>query len=347
MKNYCEEDLTGGPAKGREKFIEMYYACREKKDIKHTFLCSFGDLTRSVKTIIISANPFDIITASSAPYATFSTCIRVDGEYFNTVFDYMASNCVLISYVSDGFNLDKKIGRQFIYMHPNAMAQTRLFGAMIKEDEEMVRKFIWNKVGGTWVCSKDTPSREKNFVLERTPYIDNYGTFSHIKNSKVNPFIISCGFCMSCGKKLTKDNGKAGMCGNCAAKLKKCIHCSRLGKDFENVEKLGGYVCPACKEKLYKKCKFCGDADYYVNMINIENEFICSKCMKKHVGTCSCCSIYTYKDSMRELNGNYYCKKCQKYITKCSMCGDDCDASGMFRNNGELFCLKCYNSRRK
>jgi hypothetical protein len=349
MISHCEARLEKDAALGREVFVKLYLKARGDGDIIHRFLCSFGDLTKSNRVVSISVNPYDFLTSAGKPYCAYDTCIRIDGEYFNTVFDYMSSNCVIISYVSEKTKMDYKIGRQFVYLSDDAIAQTRYFGAISELDASIVRDHIIKKLGGVWTRRAGAPNGD-DFSLGRTPYIDMQGHYHIRDSSRHKRFVIKIGVCLHCGKLLSKSQGRSGVCQDCFNLMRPCAHCGKIGMIDAPHRVIGGRTyCATCYESYTVNCGHChvriAKSESFKTM---SHNHLCNTCFMLFTEVCSGCLMHYDKTIMRRLNNVPLCPDCIVDRIICTTCKDVVHRyNAVHTIEGLVYCFRCYVKRRK
>ena len=352
MLEHCKTRLNHDIAIGREEFLRLYYKAMKTEDIKHRLLCMFGDKLKDNRLVNISLNPYDFLTSSGEPYCSFTSCIRMEGEYFNTLFDYFNSDCVVSSFVSESDKPERKIGRQFVYMSPNAVVQTRVFGAMSKHDMKMVMDYILSRNGGEWEERQEAPCRA-DFDIKRTPYIDTMGVYMKRKDTKQAPFLIPAGFCLKCGGKLDKEYNRGGLCSTCVNLLVKCASCGSRGEKDKFNKIRDHYYCHVCYTKYAKICVHCGQLEMKDNMANMKGiGDVCYTCYNLLTFECACCGQRKPTEEKNVIQEGYIvCKGCFKRYVPCAICGEKFYDANMVIVEGLdkdiPICITCYKKKPK
>lgn len=285
--------------------------------------CYYGDFIKNGRVGWISANPYDYFTLSKHN-CTFTSCVRVGGEYFNSVLHYLASDCMIPFYITEDNN-SKKIGRCCMYVNNDLIASGRLFGSMFECDALIARDYIQNMFQGDWVV-KGKIDREHVSNCS-TAYVDyGYGVVTVRKGVENASVEIPQGRCLSCGCSLDTDEG--GVCSDChtGCKCERCgcgmnedesyfiedrdeywceycvdhhaTYCSRCGSVFsDSCQQVDGedYFCERCRNKIgVSTCYDCDNLFTIDNMVNIEdiNEHVCEDCADEYYHRCDSCGLF-------------------------------------------------------
>jgi hypothetical protein len=219
----------------------------------------YGEYIKSDRFLYLSANPYDYLTMSNdnAKYCTYSSCLRPDGEFFNTVLNYLNSPSVFVSYITEP-NKSVKIGRTIVYTSKYIICTSRRYGIMSIDDTAAVRDYLKSCISGTWVsCGK----MEKDIVCDLTQSYLDYGYGHTLLNSDAekNPIEIHSGICLSCGSKSAGENECGGTCPECFEESEYCFMCDRRGHDFNYLESQDGYLCDNCWDEHVISCPNCGE----------------------------------------------------------------------------------------
>jgi hypothetical protein len=345
--NCCGLRLDKSPARGREEFIRMWRKSSDAKDIKHKFLCSFGDLNKNTRLTTISANPIDYFTSAGKPYCAYSTCIRMGGEQFNSVLDYLNSANVLVSYTTEAIDPGHKIGRQLVYLLPEMFAQTRVFGAFTQGDEVTIKNYIIGKIGGEW-NHLGTP-KDTFFKLNRCPYVDYTGNIYKKKESKDTlKFVIEAGICLECGNPIDKGFCMYGICGKCNKEnWISCKSCGNRGAKSNSFVHNGRYYCPACKERFIE-CTHCSNPTPPEDVKIYDGKKVCTSCFTALTFKCDLCGGRYSSKVQRLVDRMYVCETCyKKNYMLCSDCKQETNRYSSFTCGKEVRCHDCYSKWEK
>ncbi len=178
----------------------------------------YGDQTKGdERVIVLSSNPLDLLRASTN--TSFSSCYRVDGEYFNgTITNALSPNTIIASIESiktPGY----KIGRSWVYFSDQLIIVGRKYGGIYDQHTKSIADHIEGKIGGgDWIGKQH--SRIKDMIKTNGPgYLDNeYGEVYSRKSWDAVPIVLPQAMCLYCG---TSHNGygSKGVCRECS-KLK-------------------------------------------------------------------------------------------------------------------------------
>jgi hypothetical protein len=190
------------------------------KVIINTLMARFGvwygdQCKNSSRVIIISSNPLDIMRASSN--TTFSSCYRVDGEYFNGTMTSALSPNTLIASIEDSNAPGYKIGRSWVYLNESMVIVGRRYGSIYDPQCNTIGEYVCDKVNDS--CKwKLRPELKISHVMEtRGPgYLDNsYGDVYLKNNRNLGPIIMPESMCLYCGQ-MHGNYGMLGVCRECA-----------------------------------------------------------------------------------------------------------------------------------
>ena len=124
--------------------------------------------------------PYDYFTMSERD-CTFTSCVRIGGEYFNSVLHYLESNCMIPYFITEESST-KKIGRCCSYLSDDLIITGRMFGSMFDCDTLVYRDKIQELMGGEWVVKGKVASEW--IENSSTAYVDHgYGVVTLRKGS--------------------------------------------------------------------------------------------------------------------------------------------------------------------
>jgi hypothetical protein len=290
----------------------------ETEKILHKFLVLYGDYVKMGRGLVLSVNPFDMLTASH--YSTYKSCMRPGGEYFNGVISHIVSPDVMIAFVHDVTSIDKKIGRQWVYVNKSQYWGGRFYGAYYEADAKVIRDRVTNGdiFKGEWSPSghglqKTDINRDADWI-----YLDyDYSGVFLNKGIKKKNFEINKGPCLSCGKPL--DHARHGNCNECIKKHnRQCEYCGEKIKDSEltiwhhPADGSSHALHTRCYETSHSFCSKCKDTFIHPYIHNGLYKMvggkrttvsICIGCMNQPVPRCSFC------------NGNWVPEDVRSFIT--------------------------------
>lgn len=346
----------------------------DKEAYIHRFHVWYGDYVKNGRVAVLSFNPFDFITASERSYCGFTSCVRPDGEYANTILDYMASDCVAIMYTSKPENIDMKEGRCWVYINSKAVFQGRVYGSIFDSDLLLVRDYIQQKLvpdnnyelfGGEdkssiskWTKrSKALQLKDEDCYNNGTAYVDyGYGIMSIIKGSHEECyFTISEGTCLECGAPL--DGYEQGYaCSGCCGGRYTCECCGdRIDEDDAYYLNDCGPYCESCFDDMAFHCDLCGGSvhnDYRVEMRDSSD--VCEDCFSEYGFTCYHCDDnfihtrrYGHAEPVQEdIDGNMYCEKCtDRHLVTCEECEEKVHTDNTLSTYDDVYlCKKCFRN---
>lgn len=253
------------------------YRNENRDKVIHLLSCYYGDYIKNGRMGWYSANPYDYFTLSEHD-CTFTSCVRIGGEYFNSVLHYLESNCMIPFYITEE-ERTKKIGRCCSYLSDDLIITGRMFGSMFGCDTLIYRDKIQELMGGEWVVKGNVGSEW--IENSSTAYVDyGYGVVTLRKGLTSGYVTIPKGICLSCGG--VNDHEDGGMCSDC---------------------KENNYTCDRCGDRMPE------DDKYYIENID---EYWCPDCTDNHAYRCDYCKCYYTEDSIVNVNGGdfYYCRSC-------------------------------------
>lgn len=341
----------------------------------HKFHVWYGDYVKNGRVAVLSLNPFDFITASDGnhEFCGFTSCIRPDGEYANTILSYLASDCVAIMYTAKPENLNFKEGRCVVYINPNAVFQGREYGSIFDSDLLLVRDHIQQKLlpddnydlfGGEgrssiakWTKRSGKLTLQGNDCCnDGSGYLDyGYGIMSIVKGTPEQTFFrFKEGTCLECGGDI--DGHEAGYaCCDCATDGYRCEECERgiSEDDACYVNDGSGPYCEDCFSGFAFYCGHCGEGTHDDYRICIENgSYICESCFSDIGFTCSHCECNFISGSRcgdneprtGDSEGNQYCQRCaDRYLVICEECEECIHVDKSFTTHDDVYlCSDCF-----
>ena len=321
---------------------------KENRDkIIHLLSCYYGDYIKNGRVGWYSANPYDYFTLSGYD-CTYTSCVRIGGEYFNSVLHYLESDCMIPYYITEE-NSTKKIGRCCSYLSNDVIATGRMFGSMFDCDTLVYRDKIQEITGGRWIIKGHVSS---DYIRNRsTAYVDHgYGVVSIRSEADLPYASIPKGICLCCGEK--NDGEQGGVCSDCCSKGKiRCQRCDERMNEDESyyIEDLGESWCEECAHEYATECERCGR--YYSNdhimAVNDGDLHYCQRCADRRGGIVACdsCNEYFTEDNIVLIEDidEYVCYECaDNRYNKCTECGKYFDI--IKRIDGEPYCENCYET---
>lgn len=349
-----------------------------KEQYIHRFHVWYGDYVKNGRVAVLSLNPFDFITASDGDreYCGFTSCVRPDGEYANTILDYFASGCVAIMYTAKPENLNFKEGRCWVYIASDAVFQGRVYGSIFGSDLLLVRDYIQQKLlpddngalfGGDCEITARWTKRSGDYLHllgddvshDGSGYIDyGYGIMSIAKGTEQRIFFeFGEGSCLFCGGGI--DGNESGYaCYSCAGSMYSCIECDRgIDEDDTCYVNGNGPYCEDCFNEVAFYCNSCSETYSLDDAVEVENgSNICESCFENLGFTCYHCErnfLHTRpygcsptEDYTTDIDGDRYCSRCASdYLINCADCGEQihCDNSCTTHDDTQL-CEGCFTN---
>lgn len=329
--------------------LENYENYRKENRDKaiHLLSCYYGDYIKNGRMGWYSANPYDYFTLSERD-CTFTSCVRIGGEYFNSVLHYMESDCMIPYFITDE-NSMKKIGRCCSYLSDDLIITGRMFGSMFECDTLVYRDKIQELIGGEWVVKGKVGSEwiENN----STAYVDHgYGVVTLRKGLTSGYVTITKGICLNCGGFNNFEQG--GVCCDCNDKDSGfyCARCENRSNEEDSyyIEDVGESWCYDCAHEYAHECDRCGywySNDHIMSIDNGDRHY-CQRCADKRGGIHECydCNEYFTDDNMVHIQDidEYVCQDCADNYHKCTECNEYFDE--VKKLDGDEYCNDCYES---
>ena len=322
------------------------YRKEHRDKVIHLLSCYYGDYIKNGRVGWYSANPYDYFTLSEHD-CTYTSCVRIGGEYFNSVLHYLESDCMIPYFITEE-NSTKKIGRCCSYLSNDVIATGRMFGSMFDCDTLVYRDKLQEMYGGRWIV-KGTISSD--YIHNRSSaYVDTgYGVVT-IRSESDCPFVvIPKGICLCCGD--TNNGQEGGVCSDCESGWNQCARCeNRINEDESYyIEDLGESWCEECAHEYATECERCGArySNDHIISVNDGDLHYCQRCADRRGGivTCDCCNEYftEYKITFVEDTQEYVCDECiNNNYCECSECGKY--FAEVKHIDGEDYCVDCYET---
>ena len=321
----------------------------DKDRMCHLLSCYYGDYIKNGRVGHISTHPYHFFTLSGYD-CTFVSCVRIGGEHFNTVLNYLASDCVAVCFITEEGGT-KKIGRAIAYINQHMIATGRMYGSFFDCDALEMRDKLHGIVGGEWVVKGSVDS---SFLHNRSSSFIDYGegTVTMRKGATFDyndhKFIIKAGYCLECGDDIDGcEDG--GVCSDCSSDRMYCSRCDeRITRDHEHYVLNGDApYCEGCFDEVAAPCEYCNDWFYRADMRYVDGEYHCIYCSDNNRDFyCDYCNEW-YRDGLavyikdRDI---YVCSDCaEKRYYLCDKCGDHIEKP--IEINGKDYCTECAEER--
>lgn len=183
------------------------------EDLERKFPIWYGDqLNGNKRVLVLSTNPYDILRASSN--TSFSSCYRVDGEYWNgCITSALSPNTAILS-VEDAKNPGYKIGRSWVYWKEDLIVVGREYGSIYNDHVSSVVKFLASKMG--WDHFDFMPGYKINTTVETLgpAYLDKGYGYCYGNKWDGAKITLPPSMCLYCGG-TNKKNSSLGVCDTC------------------------------------------------------------------------------------------------------------------------------------
>lgn len=321
----------------------------------HYFLTWYGDRIKEDRVGWISCNPYDYVTMAGnnkCNYASFTSCLRIGGEYFGGVAAYMLSDCTYLIYIATSKTPGKKIGRTVLFTNNDAVYTGRMYGSIFERDCLFMRDYIQDRIGGKFMVGKGGLTEG---VMSNTGagYIDwGSGTYTYHKDTNPSPFIIPIAACWKCGKKA----GPTGYCDKCSGRSRQyiCDNCGHGMNEDEIYHWRDEMFCGDCIDEVSFGCSSCGDRYELDSGILVDNgvhggRYICENCLRHHYYRCPACSKISHNTEvigMIVVAGvrTPVCRSCIGNYKQCPVCGDYFEE---LSDNGRCYICNTTTKKRK
>lgn len=357
MENGQKMRLSRFLAKNKEKIhyqdddiIQQVY--REMGIQSLDDLSIFRDKVKS-KTCVISTNPYDIITATEN--ASFSSCYRFDGEYFNSTLALCRMPNVAIVYLYDR-DITRKIGRSWVYLFPDALKFIMLkgYGSIYEGERKAVRAYIEHQFAKTYGIKnkwkKSAPTSYGDVLGHCNPIYFDSSEVTKVRHysvkDKQEPIQLLLARCLYCGNKTANQRG--GGCRECS----NCYTCSDCGYSLQGDDVYSDETydyCSQCFDERYFYCVHCNERtdineECYVDGLGA----FCYECHSERYVQCDSCNADLDRNKSTyfcpDHEGGTYCEECydKKYV-RCNECEEEIDKPDSKEHRGNYYCVVCYS----
>jgi len=331
--NFLKENLVYTYALLKEAKIafadEDIWDDKKIDNIIARFSCFYGDFIKSKRAGYISGNPLDYFTLSRVG-TTFTSCIGIGGEYFNSAVHYLCNPNTFISYTTDDYgdlkdstkaikdvpkeiigSIHKKIGRSMFYLNEGLIIASKYYGSYYEPENLAFIEFLKERMGGGFKQSSLTVKDSLMINHNTGAYID-FGSTKAFVRAKYEKIDFNSGMCLKCGGKIAEFPNK-GMCKPCAEGKVMCGVCGKRHGRYRSLQ---------------------------------HNMTICETCIKEWV-SCHCCGDFVKKEDITQvmrsdLRVSKYCGNCEIEYTKTCSCGE------VFRpEREEKVCFVCGEKAKK
>lgn len=199
----------------------MIKSADETKTLLTKFPVWYGDRSKTERIIVISSHPVDLLTASSN--ASFKSCYRPDGEWFNGVIASIMSPGTIIASIEDPAVPGYKLGRSWVYVNQDFVTTGRKYGAITAAHHKTIRDYLTGCLGGEWWHYRDIKIGAGHILMQGPGYLDAGEGETSFRSGKgyadAQKVIIPKAMCLYCGL-LHNNCGRKGMCNGCFSKIK-------------------------------------------------------------------------------------------------------------------------------
>lgn len=358
----CSQNTAMDNRGNMQKLTRMIHAELKKWDHSHPIreklypLFNVADDTRLLqvlgeafsskgeKRLVISANIFDFLTCSAreAGYASFSSCLRPGGDYFSGALSMYNSPFSLLTYVTDEYRIDYKIGRAWLHIYNDCLYHAITYGTFNHDHKKQVRNHIEQKI------NKGVPWKSRSHTLQYDAscgYIDSSDmVFAYYLGNDVPARLqFPDSLCLSCGDEHSREEDC--VCRSCGEdETNYCM--TGCGREM-TIEHDGEFYCQRCFDRQFFTCYICDGVEKHDNSYSSpDGNTICQECYNTRYSYCdSCDSDVDSEDIVRAPGGNYICQECfdSKYFT-CPNCVEVKENEEKTESpDGEILCQDCYD----
>ena len=318
------------------KSPEMDYNCFDKivseLEGSSDILSRLSEYTKERK-LVISTNIYDFFTSSTD--SVYTSCYRMQGEFFNGNISYARDNFTLICFIYAD-DITRKIGRDWAYIFPEELKillSNRQYGSIYKSDRKEFRTEILKRISNHYDISHNWRVTEVSYsdndyynarpkgLNTHSVYFDKASLSLSYHKSRSNNRIIPLEFrdskCLRCGI-ITEKNNK-GWCGKCADK--KCFYCG----ESKTFQVLGSRtLCEDCYEERTTECTDCGNRIFVEVSTEYDGQIYCSDCFGDSFFYCDDCEEYfpRSREVYIEHSESSICTSCSEDYTECYECGE-------------------------
>lgn len=220
-----------------------------KQDIYQSVMCFYGDYIKNGRVGVISANPVDYFKLSGDPYCSFTSCIRPQGEYFNTAIHYLNGGNMLPYFIREK-DRPKNIGRCCLYLSNDIIATGRGFGSIYDPDTLFCRDKLQEIFGGSWVVKGEVS--HSYIENSSSAYVDyGCGTVTVRKDCEVDKIWIEDGYCLRCNAPLDTDS--EGICDYCKSPREECRECGDYIHEDDTYWYDNRPYCASCYDRIMEE----------------------------------------------------------------------------------------------
>lgn len=307
----------------------------------------FGELLNKKhdNVVVVSTNPFDFFTGSAGDfnYASFKSCFRPGGEYFNGCNSLARDSFSMIAYKAAQDKMDYKHGRAWMFVLDQIVAQTKSYGTFTDTERKLSREFVEKCVAAKHGIN---PESYKRHLVEKWKssatsnrnvlYFDDYSIDLDYPAAKfpkgftdreVPHVAFSHARCLKCGRETLYP--QSGICGICSGSYSECNECHSEIVDGRATRIGNKYLCRECLAQKYDRCPCCnGWYEKGQDEAVSDGLRVCKTCFRDAYFKCDHCNEY----HQRERGATYkisnlaqtWCKKCFKSDGfTCKDCGEN------------------------
>ncbi len=340
----------------RERFRDLAYDAGYRgtfqSDTPQQFLIWYGEQVKNGRKGIISGRALDILTASYN--ASFHSCIAPDGEYFNTVLDYLESDKVIIQTIEEDGRQEYKIGRQWVFITRDIIAQLRQYGTFLESDSRIMRLELEKLLGGKWTRRAES-LKTNDIEYYGQGYIDyGYGDYATRTGTEHRRMDIAEGKCLECGDTLNHQTG--GTCRGCSDDGYSCASCGDRLSDDNRYRTDDDDYCESCYHDRFAQCENCGESvdNDFIRTVYRERDgrqiakFYCEDCRNDNTNECQECGLFFVSEMTTTENGDMYCQQCaDKNLIDCQECGEILRRKDAEEIDGAFYCEECATTKRE
>jgi hypothetical protein len=313
-----------------------------------TFWCKLGELFASTSIqLYISVNPADIITCSTN--TPFSSCLRVDGEYFNGAVASAVDEFSVLVYTGTP---EKKLGRQFAYVYPAGQQfyASRVYGNLPDYMQKAARLYLeahlslYLGIPDRWVVGG---TQDHGSGPSGAGYLDG-GYFKWVRPHRdithVSAIRVELGdaLCLKCGG--MTDHRQEGLCHDCGEPEYDC-HCHHCGEGMHDGDAYyaeDNNWCEYCYNERFRTCVHCGEPGRVEDGMHHNGNFYCEGCTADQLSTCDRCDSTHLADESVNVGTDYWCQHCaDNYATCCDRCGDYVRTADIISVGDDTWCEDC------
>lgn len=294
---------------------------------------------KASNVVVVSTNPFDFFTSSAGDYkyASFKSCYRPGGEYFNGCNSLARDNFSTIAYKASADRLDYKHGRAWMFVLDKLVAQTKSYGTFTATERKIAREYVQTQLAAKH--SIDFADYKHHHVEKwykksnnKVLYFDDYAIDlgypkldfpKGISSDRLPSIKFSNAKCLKCGNETQYP--QSGLCGACSGNYRACYSCKADLYSIDDVRVNGQSYCPTCAARDFELCGHCGNYHERGAHTVIDGRKICNACISNSFFFCNHCNKYHRKDEIKShkvsSNGELWCATCfTKDAFRCQDC---------------------------